>query len=82
MAGKPKGRSVKQKPIFNEEVAKQMKFLLDTLPISYALDRKTQKAVKYISALADWRTDEQVVKFLKEKTEKIQEFKRNKKLLS
>lgn len=82
MAGKPKGRAVKQKPPFSEEVAKQMKYLLSTLPISYALDRKTEKAIKYIAALSDWRTDEQVVKFLKEKTDKIQECKRNKKLLS
>ena len=80
MRGKPKGRTLPQKPMLTEEIAWQLKSILDHLPVSIALHPETKKAVKYISDLSAWRTDEAIIERLQEKTDKIQEIKRSKKL--
>lgn len=78
MKGKPKGRTLPQKPPLTEEIAQQLGNLIGRLPASAALDDQTKKAVKYISELSAWRTDEGIVGRLQEKTDKIQEIKRRK----
>jgi hypothetical protein len=80
MKGKPKGRTLPQKPMLTNEIAWQLKALMNHLPVSVALSPRTKKAVKYISDLSEWRTDEAIIERLREKTDKIQEIKRSKKL--
>ena len=80
MKGKPKGRTLPQKPMLTEEIAWQLSALLDHLPVSVALNSQTKKAVKHISDLSAWRTDGEIIERLQEKTDKIQKIKRSKKL--